>query len=262
VNKIYRKERLMRIMEIARRDSRVIVDSLATVFGVTPATIRSDLNELAQRGLMTRTHGGALLAESLDDILRQDRDPTYDRRVRSHPGLKEAIGRAAAGLLADGDSITLDDGSTTLQVARCLPSDKQIHVLTNGLNICLELVNNPNVAVIATGGSVNPKDLSFSGRVAQEIAGRFYSNKAILGASGVSVKYGVTTPTEEKAELKKAMIEHCHQLIIVADHTKLDRVTRVPVCPLSRVGILVTDRQAPPDIVEEFRNHGVRVLLA
>ena len=194
--------------------------------------------------------------------MREDHDPAYETRAEEHIQLKEAIGRAAASLVAVGDSVMLDDGSTTLQVARSFPQDKKLHVITNGLNICLELLQNSGVEVVATGGALNRSDLSFFGKVAAETASRFVAGKAILGASGVSLTYGITTPDEQKADLKKVMIAQSHELIIVADSSKFDRVTLVPICPIEKVHTIVTDRLAPADLVQKLHDRGVRVIIA
>lgn len=260
--KIYPEERLLKIMEILKRDNSADVDKLSELFGVTGATIRTDLRELDRRGLITRTHGGAILKDLMDENLKVDRDPAYDSRILQNAAFKEAIGIAVAGLINNGDCIMLDDGSTTLQVAKKLPPDKNVTVVTNGLNICLELADHSNVNVIATGGMLNKADLSYHGRVAEEVALKFNANKAILGASGISVKNGITAPDEMKAELKKVMIRNSAELVIVADHSKLLRVSPITVCSLDQVSTLVTDSQAPEDVIHMIRSHGVKVIIA
>jgi DeoR family fructose operon transcriptional repressor len=260
--KLYPEERLMRIMKIIREENAVTVGALTDLFDVSGATVRADLRELERRRLITRTHGGAVLREILDEQLLVDRDPTYENRLEKNRALKEAIGRAAAGLLVEGDSVMLDDGSTTIHVARHIPDGLSVNVLTNGLNICIELMNHPRVEVIATGGTLKRSDVSYYGRLAEEVAGRFQTSRAILGASGISPVHGVTAPSEEKAALKRVMIEHSGELVLVADHTKLNRVTLLHVCPLREVDVLVTDSDAPADVVDQIRGAGVRVILA
>jgi DeoR family transcriptional regulator, fructose operon transcriptional repressor len=262
VEKLYPEERLIKIMDILKHESKVEVDRLARDFQVTGATIRADLRELENRNLILRTHGGAMLKEALDEGLKTDRDPVYEQRVLQNLAAKEAIGRAAVQLIRPGESIMLDDGSTTLQVAKHLPADQPINVVTNGLNICLELASHPNAHVIATGGALKKEDLSYHGRVAEDVVTRFNTDKSILGASGVSLREGVTTPSEHKAELKKTMIRHSREVIIVADHTKLMRVSFVPVCPLEAIRSLVTDAHAPAEVVKQFEKQGVHVILS
>lgn len=262
MKKLYPEERLLKIMELLKARSKVEVETLTDYFQVTGSTIRADLRELEDRHLIVRTHGGAMLKEVVDEGLKPDHDPAYARRLRQHHLLKAAIGKATASLLADGESMMLDDGSTTLQVAKHFPPEKRFKVVTNGLNICLELANHPNVHVVATGGTLKKEDLSYHGRVAEDVAARFNTDKSILGASGIAIPEGVTAPNEEKAELKKIMISHSRDLILVADHTKLMRVSFVPVCRLESIHTLVTDSRAPAEVVARFRDYGVEVVIA
>lgn len=259
---LYPELRLQRIIEIIKKEKTVKVDDLAALFAITGATVRSDLRRLEIDNILIRTHGGAILREHSEEHVVSDRDLSYNKRLLQNLACKEAIGEAAASLINDGDSIMLDDGSTTFQVAKKLGLDKQITVITNGLNICFELSKNPSVQVIATGGMLNKPDLSYHGRAAEEFTSRYTASKAILGASGVSIQRGVTAPSEMKAELKKVMIGSSTELIIVADHTKIQKGSLMPVCNLSRVSILVTDDQAPEEALELFRKSGVVVIIA
>jgi DeoR/GlpR family transcriptional regulator of sugar metabolism len=261
-NKIFPEGRLIEIIKKLKRDSTVNVEDLSRFFSVTGATIRSDLRELEKRKLITKTHGGAILKNVIEENLRTDRDPSYNNRIMQNIDLKEEIGTVVASMIKAGDSILLDDGSTTLQVAKKLPLDKNITVVTNGLNICLELLRKPNVKVIAIGGMLNKIDLSYYGRVAEETTRKFNANKAILGASGITINNGVTTPDEMKAELKKVMISNSSELIIVADHTKLSRVSLVPVCDINKVDILVVDSRTSKDLINKFKNYGVDIIVA
>lgn len=262
MKKEYSTERLMKIMEIIRRESKVDVDGLAELFRVSQTTIRSDLRDLEKRDLITRTHGGALLRDEIENSLNVEPEPNYYTRLQQNLTIKEKIGRAAASIIRDGDSIMLDDGSTTLQVAKHLSKEKTVHVVTNGLNISLELVKHPKAEVISAGGILRKEDMSCYGKVAQETVARFNTNKAILGASGISFEQGITSPDELKAELKRIMIQQSKELIIVADHTKLNNITLINVCPLERISTLITDKMAPPDIVDRLREYGMQVILA
>lgn len=262
MEKIYAEERYRKIMNIARANNTIDVIRLSELFGVTGATIRLDLRELESRNLIKRTHGGAILNDANDADFKTVRDPSYISRIQQNTVFKQAIGNAVAELINEDDIIMLDDGSTTLQVAKKLPTSKKITVITNGLNICLELSKHTNIDVIATGGILNKSDLSYNGRFAEEITCKFNANKAILGASGITIKNGITSPDEMKAGLKKAMIQNSSELIIVADHTKLTRISLIPICTLEKVNTLITDSQAPVEIVEIIRGLGVKVILA
>lgn len=261
--KLYLEERLMKTLDIINRKRTVTVEQLAGTFGVSGATIRSDLRELESRGLVVRTHGGAFLRDRRVDAFRNSTvDADYRTRLGRDVELKETIGAAAAALVNDGDNLMIDDGSTTLQVARHLSSQLKATVITNGINICQELSANPRVEVIATGGRFSHDDHSFHGSMAQQAAARFYADKAILGISGLDPDAGLTAPNEPKAELKKIMIDNAKELIIVADHSKLLATSLIPVCSLTRVTTLVTDRKSPAEVLKKLRAHGLAVAVA
>lgn len=260
--KLFPEERLQRIMELMRESGRVEVDELEERFTVSGATIRADLRELEKRKLVQRTHGGALLHEVSPETARPEPDPDYQERVSTNTRSKVAIGRLVAALIRDDESIMLDDGSTTLQVVQAMKKDQRGTLLTNGLNICYELVRYPAITVFATGGRLNKEDMSFQGRAAQDVASRFHASKAILGASGVSLERGVTTPSEEKAELKKAMMEASSQVIIVADSSKIGHASFVEVCPVKDIDVLVTDDRVQAEVAERLRARGIDVMIA
>ncbi len=256
------QERWNRILEFLRDNSPAGVDQLAERFSVTPVTIRSDLRELARRDLISRIHGAAMYREQVGASIQEWRDPSYVSRTLQNQSFKERIGRKIASLVHDGDSIMLDDGSTNLQVAKHLPANIRLTVITNGLNICLELSEHPNIEVIELGGILNKTDLSYYGVIAEEIASRFNANMAILGASAVTPEKGLMAPDEHKAGLKKQMLGQTGQVVIVADYTKLSRISLVPVCPVSDIDTLVTNQEAPPDLIARFQEQGVNVILA
>lgn len=257
----FAEQRLKEVYECIEERKSVDVEELVQIFGVSGATIRSDLRELEKRELITRTHGGAI---ARDNGVIKDRnlDPAYKSRMELNIGSKEKIGMAVAKLIRDDESIMLDDGTTTLQVANFLPKGKRLTIITNDINICIKLADLESVEIISTGGIFRNRDLSYSGKIAEETTRKFYANKAILGASGVSLEKGITAPEELKAELKKVMIANCAEVVIVADSTKLERVSLLPVCEIGRVTTLVTDAGAPKAFVEQLEKKGVRVIIA
>jgi DeoR family fructose operon transcriptional repressor len=257
----FAEQRLKEVYDYIRERKSVDVEELVLTFGVSGATIRSDLRELEKREHITRTHGGAIVREN--GVIRDSNiDPEYKSRMKQNTGSKESIGNAVAKLIRDGESIMMDDGTTTLQVASCLPKDKRITIITNDINICFKTADMDNVEVISTGGIFRHRDLSYNGKIAEETAKKFFANKAIIGASGVSPEKGITSSEELKAELKKVMIENCAELIVVADSAKLGRVSLLPVCAMKQVHTLVTDADAQKALVEEFKKQGVRVIIA
>lgn len=260
--KIYPEERLQKIVQIIKKQQSVDVDSLTELFRVSGATIRADLRELEAKNFIKRTHGGAILKNNEEEVPKSEHDPSYGNRIHHNTALKEAIGLAAASIIDDGDSIMLDDGSTTFQVAKHLSDVKNVTVITNGLNICMELSERANANVIMAGGNLNKTDLSVHGKVAEEVTARYHANKAILGASGISLHHGITAPDDAKVELKKIMIKNSSEVILVADHTKFNRISLVPVSTLKEINIIITDAQCPIEIIDQLKKIGIKVILA
>ncbi len=257
----FAEQRLKEVYEHIQNKKSVDVEELVKVFDVSGATIRSDLRELEKRELITRTHGGAIVREN-GVIKDRNLDPEYKSRMEQNIVNKEKIGMAVAKLIGDNESIMLDDGTTTLQIAGHLPKGKRLTIITNDINICLKVADLENVEVISTGGIFRNRDLSYNGKIAEETTKKFYANKAILGASGVSLEKGITAPEEVKAELKKVMIANCAEVIIVADNTKLGRVSLLPVCDIGCVTTLVTDSNAPKAFIEQLTRQGIHVIIA
>lgn len=262
MQKLFPEERLAVIMEIIGEQKKVDVETLANRFGVTGATIRSDLRELHSRQLVRRTHGGAVLNTPEITAATGQPELNYRERTTRNGVLKRAIGAAAASLVRSGDSILIDDGTTTIEVVRALSPNLDVTLLTNGIEICLELIRHSGATAYSTGGKIDKSDYSFYGRVAIEVTRSFSATMAILGASGVSIERGISTPTEEKAELKQEMIRRSERVIIVADHTKLDRTSFLEVCALDAIDILVTDDRLDDAFAMRLKERGVDVVVA
>lgn len=259
---MYPEERRAEIFRILREHRRVGVDQLAEMFDVSGATIRSDLRSLEEQRLIRRTHGGALIEDFPIPERQLQKDPVYHERMAENQPAKRAIGRVAASLLADDDALIVDDGSTNLHVVRSIDPHLRGSVLSNGVDICFELVRFPSLTVYSTGGKLNKEDLSFFGSVAASVVRQFRASIAILGVSGVSLENGFSTPSEEKAQLKRAMIAQSERVVIVADHTKLGRSSVISICGLEDVDTLVTDSAAPIDLINDLRDRGVDVIIS
>lgn len=156
----------------------------------------------------------------------------------------------------------IDDGSTNFHIAKNFPSDKSMTVVTNGLNICQELVSFSGVSVISVGGILDKTDMSFYGKVAMEIAKNYYADKAFIGVSGLSTEVGITAASELKAELKKVMIKNSKEIIVVADHSKFNKISLMPVCAINKINTLITDSLAPKESINILKNAGVKVIIA
>jgi DeoR family transcriptional regulator, fructose operon transcriptional repressor len=257
--KLFIEERLSKIMEVLSKQKKVEVDQLTERFNVSGTTIRSDLRELQKQNLVRRTHGGAILKEL---GIHSFTDPMYADRIERNLEQKISIGKVAAAMISDDDFVLIDDGSTTLQVVRALNPKTKATFLTNGLDICYELVKETSSTVYSSGGKMDKDDFSFYGLVALDAASRFNGTKAILGVSALSLKRGITSPSEEKAELKRTMIEHADQVIIVADYTKIDSSSFIEVAPLNAIDILISDGGASSDFIMQIEDLGIEVIIA
>jgi DeoR family transcriptional regulator, aga operon transcriptional repressor len=249
------EERRRRICDLLREEGRVTVESLAARFGTSQVTIRADLSMLESAGALTRTHGGALSVP--------DTDQSLNVKQLQHHAEKVRIAEAAAGLIRDGETIILDSGTTTAEIARRIRTleVKSINVITNALNIAALLVDVPSVRLIVPGGILRRESSSLSGPMAEAALGTLQANRLYLGADGIDPQLGVMTPHLAEAELNAKMIAISRQVVVVADASKFTRRNISLIARTEQVHILITDRSAPAEAVEQFRGHGVEVRL-
>lgn len=249
------EERRRRIRELLREEGRVTVDALAARFGISLVTIRADLSILESAGALTRTHGGALSVP--------DADQSLDVKQLQHRAEKQRIAAAAADLIRDGETLILDSGTTTAQLARRIRTLelKSINVITNALNIAALLIDVPSVRLIVPGGILRRESNSLSGPMAETALSTLRANRLYLGADGVDPQIGVMTPHLAEAELNAKMIGISQQVVVVADSSKFARRNISLIARVEQLHMLITDRAAPQDAVEQLRQRGVEVRL-
>ena len=225
------------ISVLGERDS-ASVSELSKLLGVSEVTVRSDLNSLAQTGLVRRTRGGVARPLGISER-------PLEESSKQQASVKRRIGEAAAGMVQDGQTVFLDVGSTTTEIARHLsPSLRGVTVVTNGLNIALELERLPGLHIIVTGGSLRRLQHSLVSPYALELLGGIRADILFLGCNGVHAQHGVTNANFDEAEVKTRMAEYAAQVVVVADQSKLGVVSRAHLLPLSGVNTLITGRQA------------------
>ncbi|MBO1437326.1 DeoR/GlpR family DNA-binding transcription regulator [Meiothermus sp. CFH 77666] len=245
------------ILEVLHRDGRLQVRQLAEHFGVSTVTIRTDLEYLEQRGLLRRTRGGAVPAETKRFEL-----PLEETR-QVHAREKERIGHHAAALVRDGETIILDVGSTTTELAKALPSSlRNVVVITSGLNIALLLESHPGITVIVTGGTLRPLQHSLVNPYGTLLLQEINADKAFIGCNGVHPDKGFTNTNLQEAEIKRAMMEAARETIVLADHSKLMQVAAARIGPLEAAHLLITDRKAKSEDLLALRQRGLEVALA
>ncbi len=233
----------------------VRVSALSELMGVSEVTIRRDLEALERRGLLERTHGGAVLT------LRMRSEPAYFDAISSNPEEKRLIGRAAAQMVEPGDAIYLNGGTTTLQVFRHLDSPG-VKVITNHVGIALEAADR-DVELLLLGGHYRAPSNSVVGPFATDALRRTFATKAFIGVEGVSLRSGLTTPVAAEAEIARIMIEQTRgKVVVVADRSKMGTVADFAIAPLDGVDCLVVDAGIGAEYREGLAEAGVEVVLA
>jgi DeoR family transcriptional regulator of aga operon len=252
----FKEERQHRILEAVHQDQRVTVADLSRVLDVSDVTIRRDLHELAAQGLLRRAHGGAVLATPAPP------QPPIVRRMTQVESCKACIGRAAASLIADGESVFIGSGSTAAYVARNLAGRKNLTVVTNALNVATDLATATGVTVVVTGGLMRASELSLVGHIAEQALREVRVDKAIIGMRAISVEAGMTNDYLPEVMTDRAIIEMSPTLIIVADHTKFGRVASAFVAPVDRITTLVTDGDTGQEVLAPFAQLGIEIMVA
>ena len=230
---MFAEERKAEILQLMESGKPVKVGDLSQRFEVSESTIRRDLQELENSGLIQRTHGGAISVQSTFELSYQEKEIRfYDE--------KQKIAKAAAELVKDGETVFLDAGTTTLQIAYALRG-KPITVATNGMDIAQVFVEDSQVEVIVLGGSLRKNTRSLVGFLTNEMLTRLHFDKVFLAANAVDPELGVSTPNLIEAETKRHMVKAGKEVILVVDHSKLWEKAMCKICSLSEINLLLTD---------------------
>jgi DeoR family fructose operon transcriptional repressor len=248
-------ERQRRIRDVLRVRGSARVATLAELLGVSEVTVRRDLEELEQRGLLERTHGGAIEAQRLRV------EAPYQAAIGSRAEEKQRIGQAAARLVQGPETVFMNGGTTTLQVFRHLV-DPHVTVVTNHLGMALESGDHP-CEVHLVGGDFRTNSNSCVGPFATEAIRRVFASRAVIGVEGLSLRSGLTTPAAAEAEVAKVMIEQTQgPVVVVADHSKVGTVADFGIAEIDRVHILVTDGGIDPAYRDELQAREIEVVVA
>ncbi|MCI0662749.1 MAG: DeoR/GlpR family DNA-binding transcription regulator [Acidobacteria bacterium] len=254
-------QRSEKILQELLGNGEVSVEILAQHLNVSAATIRRDLSELEQQGLLRRNHGGAVpVAPMLYEPFRHV--SSFQEQEEKCVGEKRRIGILAANLIADGDIIAIGAGTTTTQVARCIRHRKGITVLTNAINIAMELSHLLDIKVCMTGGSLSGDWFALVGDVAQRNASEMFVDKAFIGVDGIHSERGLTTNYPDQAAIHRVMLQQARQRIIVADHRKIGIVGTTLIWPVADVDILITDQTTTEEAIAFFTSKNISVLQA
>jgi DeoR/GlpR family transcriptional regulator of sugar metabolism len=247
-------ERRALILDRLRTQGRVLAGDLTAELEVSSDTVRRDLRELHEAGLLRRVHGGALPRHG-------DAAPFATRQGRA-PEAKASIARKAAEIVRDGQVVVLDGGTTTLELARALPDELRASVITTSPPIALALADHPRLEVTVVGGTLRPNALVTVGAAAVEALKVIRADVVFLGVCGLHPEIGVTTDNLEERHVKAAMIDGAAEVVALADHDKLGTAMPVVVAPLSAVTQLVTDADVDEEALAPYRAVGIEVLRA
>jgi DeoR family transcriptional regulator, glycerol-3-phosphate regulon repressor len=248
-------ERQTAILHRARAFGRVEVEALATEFAVTTQTIRRDLNELSQSGLIARVHGGAVSNARVANV------GYAERRVVSAPE-KRRIGERCAAMIPDGCSVILNIGTTTEEVARALAGHRDLVVITNNLNVVSILSGTPGKDLILTGGIVRQGDGAIVGDEAVEFIRKFKADFAVIGCSALDEDGAIMDYDLREVAVSRAIVENARRTILVCDRLKFERSAPIRICSAADIHAFVTDAAPPPAFVEVCARAGVTIEIA
>ena len=252
LSNVERQERMLRFVE---QRQRVTIADICDQFGVSVATARRDLEVLAERSSVRRVHGGALA------IHRAPPELPALQRAGEQADEKRRIGQAAAGLVADGETVFLSSGTTTLEVARSLRRQRRMTVITNSLLALNELADTPDITLVGLGGLLRRSEMSFIGHITEQALAEVRADKVIIGIRAIDAEQGLTNDFLPETMTDRAIMRIAREVIVVADHSKCGRVSAAFVAPLSAMRTLVTDSGTPPEFVDALTAQGIRVVV-
>ncbi|GAB4021539.1 DeoR/GlpR family DNA-binding transcription regulator [Spirosoma migulaei] len=249
-------QRRDKILELLKEDGSAKVVDLARIFKVTEVTIRQDLEKLEKDGLVTKEHGGAYL-KNVEDQVR-----TVSLGNQENIDKKELIAAKCLEFIESGDSIILDSGSTTTEIAKKLRGYKNLTVITNALNIALILGAEPGIELIVTGGEFKPPTLSLTGQKAADFFKGINVQKLFLATAGISLKAGLTYPSLSDLVVKKAMIDAADTTYLVADSTKMGKSAFASLGALSLIDYIITDAGIEEKHKQVFHDNEIELIIA
>jgi len=255
-NNMLNEERRRAILDLMQHDGRVLVADLAEQFQTSQVTIRKDLEILHVRGLVHRTHGGAL--PTRQGALE---DPTLREKAKLYRKEKLAIAIAAARLVAEGQVVILDSGTTTTEIARALRNFKNLTIITNAVNIAAELANS-SLEIILTGGAVRKNSFSLVGPIAEETLRRLSADILFLGVDGFDVQYGLSTPNLQEAKVNRVMVEIAKRTVAACDSSKFGRRSLSLIVEPSALHHVITDHGIRKADMKALKRAGIEVTLA
>jgi DeoR family transcriptional regulator of aga operon len=252
------EKRAQGILRELLRSGEITVEQMAEEFGVSPSTIRRDLRDLEQQGLLRRTHGGAVSVEpALYEPFRHV--SSFGEQEQQCAAEKRRIGLAAAELIADGEIVSIGAGTTTTQVARSIRHRKNITVVTNAVNIAMELSHRSDLKIFMSGGFLSPDWFALVGASAIQSVSEMFVDEIFVGVDGIHAEHGLTTNYPDQAAIHRQMLRQARFRVVVADHRKLGVTGASLIWPTNEIDLLITDKGASKTALAPFLKKGVKV---
>ena len=249
------EERRQYIVRLAEQHGRVLVEELSESLGISRITIRKDLDYLQNRGVLQRTHGGALLPSN--GTLA---DPSFQEKESRHTSEKERIAVAAVSLIQEGQCVLLDSGTTTTAIARGLKKFSNLTIITNAVNIAAEL-SGTDFEVLLTGGSLRRNSFSLVGPLAEEMLRDVHADLLFLGVDGFDLEAGLTTPNMMESRVNRAMVKASSTVVAVCDSTKFNRRSMSKIVDATAIHLVITDKNLPAETADAIRALGIQLTL-
>ena len=248
-------ERRQYIVALAQKHGRVLVEELSHSLGISQITIRKDLDYLQSRGVLQRTHGGALLPGS--GALS---DPSLQEKEGRHSQEKQRISAAAVNLVQEGQCVLLDSGTTTTAIARALKKFSHLTIITNAVNIAAEL-SGTDFEVLLTGGALRKNSFSLVGPLAEDMLHEMHADVLFLGVDGFDLEVGLTTPNVMESRVNRAMVKAATTVVAVCDSTKFNRRSLSKIVDATAIHHVITDSNLSPETAEALRSINIKLTL-
>jgi DeoR/GlpR family transcriptional regulator of sugar metabolism len=256
VESISNIERQQRILQFLNQQERISVIEICEMFSISEATARRDLEVLTEQNFIRRVHGGAISLKQAPP-----ESPIVQRETKQAEE-KRRIGKAAANLIQNGQSIFLGSGSTVLEVARELRNYKDLTIITNSLPVLNTLSRLKDITVIALGGMLRESELSFIGHITEQALGEIRVDKVIIGIHAIHLDHGLTNDYLPETMTDRAILKAGNEVVVVADHTKINIVSTAFLAPVNSINKLITDQDTPIDFIASLENLGIEVVVA
>lgn len=249
------QERYRRLVEYLQEHEIIKIEQLVQLFQISIETARRDLNHLEKEGVIKKIYGGATL------LTKESKEAATSERLSKNQGEKAAIGKKCAEFIQDGDSILIEVGTTTLQVAKALRGKKKLTVITNSIHAVNALMGT-DFDIYIIGGRVRHGEGSISGAMAISELDNFQIGKAIIGAGGITLEHGLSDYNIEEVLVRKKVIEQAKEVFLTADNSKFGQDVLAHICPISDVNLVITGKQLKPELIRKFQEANVNLVLA